>query len=187
MDALHPAARCGQTSCSYPPPAQSRQLDHRFALCQVIGAQFTRSTPSFPRLSGAMNCSAYNLLCRLRIGKPARSKRAKQLITWAAQAQEAQAIAYPQTMDQGRSSKSEAVQQKEKIGVLLLNLGGPETLDDVQPFLFNLFNDDSIIRLPQQSKKFHFTTSGATLGLGFHLVSLPFPLSFLLFKWIVQA
>lgn len=29
----------------------------------------------------------------------------------------------------------------EKIGVLLLNLGGPETLDDVQPFLFNLFAD----------------------------------------------
>lgn len=30
---------------------------------------------------------------------------------------------------------------EEKIGVLLLNLGGPETLDDVQPFLFNLFAD----------------------------------------------
>ncbi|KAF7117128.1 hypothetical protein RHSIM_RhsimUnG0003000 [Rhododendron simsii] len=29
----------------------------------------------------------------------------------------------------------------EEIGVLLLNLGGPETLDDVQPFLFNLFAD----------------------------------------------
>ena len=29
----------------------------------------------------------------------------------------------------------------EKVGVLLLNLGGPETLDDVQPFLFNLFAD----------------------------------------------
>lgn len=28
-----------------------------------------------------------------------------------------------------------------KIGVLLLNLGGPETLEDVQPFLFNLFAD----------------------------------------------
>ncbi|MCE7766785.1 hypothetical protein GQL56_29615, partial [Pseudomonas putida] len=26
-----------------------------------------------------------------------------------------------------------------KIGVLLLNLGGPESLEDVQPFLFNLF------------------------------------------------
>lgn len=30
---------------------------------------------------------------------------------------------------------------EEKIGVLLLNLGGPETLNDVQPFLFNLFAD----------------------------------------------
>ena len=38
--------------------------------------------------------------------------------------------------------------QGRKVGVLLLNLGGPETLDDVQPFLFNLFADDSIIRLP---------------------------------------
>lgn len=30
---------------------------------------------------------------------------------------------------------------EEKIGVILLNLGGPETLHDVQPFLFNLFAD----------------------------------------------
>ncbi|XP_073004114.1 ferrochelatase-2, chloroplastic [Typha latifolia] len=37
----------------------------------------------------------------------------------------------------------------EKVGVLLLNLGGPETLDDVQPFLFNLFADPDIIRLPK--------------------------------------
>ncbi|KMT17987.1 hypothetical protein BVRB_2g033330 [Beta vulgaris subsp. vulgaris] len=37
---------------------------------------------------------------------------------------------------------------EEKIGVLLLNLGGPETLNDVQPFLFNLFADPDIIRLP---------------------------------------
>ena len=29
----------------------------------------------------------------------------------------------------------------DKTGVLLLNLGGPETLEDVQPFLFNLFAD----------------------------------------------
>jgi len=34
------------------------------------------------------------------------------------------------------------------IGVLLFNLGGPETLDDVRPFLFNLFSDPDIIRLP---------------------------------------
>lgn len=37
----------------------------------------------------------------------------------------------------------------ENVGVLLLNLGGPETLEDVQPFLFNLFADPDIIRLPR--------------------------------------
>ncbi|HSQ20414.1 MAG TPA: ferrochelatase, partial [Blastocatellia bacterium] len=36
----------------------------------------------------------------------------------------------------------------QRIGVLLFNLGGPETLADVRPFLFNLFSDPDIIRLP---------------------------------------
>nr|XP_043631953.1 ferrochelatase-2, chloroplastic [Erigeron canadensis] len=44
---------------------------------------------------------------------------------------------------------SASVVNDGKIGVLLLNLGGPETLDDVQPFLFNLFADPDIIRLPR--------------------------------------
>jgi ferrochelatase len=35
-----------------------------------------------------------------------------------------------------------------RIGVLLFNLGGPETLEEVRPFLFNLFADPDIIRLP---------------------------------------
>lgn len=35
----------------------------------------------------------------------------------------------------------------EKIGVVLLNLGGPERLEDVEPFLFNLFSDRQIIHL----------------------------------------
>jgi ferrochelatase len=35
-----------------------------------------------------------------------------------------------------------------RTGVLLLNLGGPEQLEDVRPFLFNLFSDPEIIRLP---------------------------------------
>ncbi len=35
----------------------------------------------------------------------------------------------------------------KKTGVLLLNLGGPERLEDVRPFLFNLFSDRQIIRL----------------------------------------
>ncbi|KAL7159225.1 hypothetical protein ABFS83_01G013800 [Erythranthe nasuta] len=38
---------------------------------------------------------------------------------------------------------------EEKIGVMLLNLGGPDTLNDVQPFFFNLFADPDIIRLPR--------------------------------------
>jgi ferrochelatase len=35
-----------------------------------------------------------------------------------------------------------------KVGVLLLNLGGPERIHDVGPFLYNLFSDPEIIRLP---------------------------------------
>ncbi|MDA0963775.1 MAG: ferrochelatase, partial [Cyanobacteria bacterium] len=35
-----------------------------------------------------------------------------------------------------------------KVGVVLLNLGGPERIQDVGPFLYNLFADPEIIRLP---------------------------------------
>ena len=35
-----------------------------------------------------------------------------------------------------------------RVGVLLLNLGGPDELDDVRHFLFNLFSDPEIIRIP---------------------------------------
>jgi len=38
-------------------------------------------------------------------------------------------------------------ERKKTVGVLLLNLGGPETLSDVQPFLRNLFGDPDILRL----------------------------------------
>ncbi len=37
------------------------------------------------------------------------------------------------------------------IGVLLLNLGGPDSLESVRPFLFNLFSDRDIIKLPVPS------------------------------------
>nr|XP_043627729.1 ferrochelatase-2, chloroplastic-like [Erigeron canadensis] len=47
------------------------------------------------------------------------------------------------------SSESHSHVEEEKVGVLLLNLGGPETLNDVQPFLYNLFADPDIIRLPR--------------------------------------
>lgn len=41
---------------------------------------------------------------------------------------------------------------RAKNGVLLLNLGGPESLEDVRPFLYNLFADPDIIRLPSSLK-----------------------------------
>jgi protoporphyrin/coproporphyrin ferrochelatase len=36
---------------------------------------------------------------------------------------------------------------QKKIGIILLNLGGPEKLEDVTPFLYNLFSDRDIIQL----------------------------------------
>lgn len=39
------------------------------------------------------------------------------------------------------------MKNQKKFGILLLNLGGPEQLADVRPFLCNLFGDREIIRL----------------------------------------
>ncbi|HQR40378.1 MAG TPA: ferrochelatase [Blastocatellia bacterium] len=39
------------------------------------------------------------------------------------------------------------------IGILLFNLGGPERLEDVRPFLYNLFSDPEIINLPSILRK----------------------------------
>jgi len=41
-----------------------------------------------------------------------------------------------------------------KEGILLLQMGGPETLGDVESFLYNLFNDPFIIQLPFFLKPF---------------------------------
>lgn len=35
-----------------------------------------------------------------------------------------------------------------KLAVILFNLGGPDSLKAVRPFLFNLFRDPAIIQLP---------------------------------------
>ncbi|KAJ2387500.1 hypothetical protein GGI23_006261 [Coemansia sp. RSA 2559] len=37
-----------------------------------------------------------------------------------------------------------------KLGILMMNMGGPRTLDDVKPFLQNIFLDRDIIKLPAQ-------------------------------------
>ena len=36
-----------------------------------------------------------------------------------------------------------------KKAIILFNLGGPDSLDSVEPFLFNLFNDPAILSLPK--------------------------------------
>lgn len=41
-----------------------------------------------------------------------------------------------------------------KTAVVLFNLGGPDKLESVEPFLFNLFNDKAIIGLPQPLRFF---------------------------------
>jgi protoporphyrin/coproporphyrin ferrochelatase len=48
------------------------------------------------------------------------------------------------------------VSSNEKIAVVLLQFGGPDSLDAVEPFLFNLFSDPDIIKLPfgQRFQKF---------------------------------
>ncbi len=40
------------------------------------------------------------------------------------------------------------VEPGENVGVVLLNLGGPERIEDIQPFLYNLFMDPAIIDIP---------------------------------------
>lgn len=41
--------------------------------------------------------------------------------------------------------------RKVKTGIVMMNLGGPATLDEVEPFLLELFADREIIQLPFQS------------------------------------
>jgi ferrochelatase len=50
-----------------------------------------------------------------------------------------------------------------KLGVLVFNLGGPETLSDVKPFLYRLFSDPEIIRIKWSPLRKAIAYSIATL------------------------
>jgi len=41
--------------------------------------------------------------------------------------------------------------KSDRWGVLFLNMGGPETLDDIKEYLYNIFSDRTIIKLPLSS------------------------------------
>lgn len=49
-----------------------------------------------------------------------------------------------------------------KTGIMMLNLGGPETLDDVYGFLHRLFSDKDLIPLPVQSQMAKFIATRRT-------------------------
>lgn len=59
------------------------------------------------------------------------------------------ALPLAENIELASDAVSDAGVDQDRVGVLLLNLGGPDTLEDVQPFLFNLFSDPDIIRLPR--------------------------------------
>jgi ferrochelatase len=46
------------------------------------------------------------------------------------------------------------IMTSRRVAVILFNLGGPDSLKSVRPFLFNLFNDSAIIGLPQPFRFF---------------------------------
>jgi len=45
---------------------------------------------------------------------------------------------------------------KSNYSILLLNMGGPNTISDIQPFLYNLFSDKDIIQFPIPSLQTSF-------------------------------
>jgi ferrochelatase len=49
-----------------------------------------------------------------------------------------------------RTAAPDSTRSRIKTGIVMMNLGGPATLDEVQPFLLELFADREIIQLPLQ-------------------------------------
>lgn len=47
-----------------------------------------------------------------------------------------------------RKMEKEYIQNQSNIAVLLVNFGGPSTLNTVKPFLYNLFSDPTVINFP---------------------------------------
>lgn len=106
-----------------PPPTRTGQMIHHYC-----GAQMEAWVrPCLPKNNLASRCNSRWIEPAFSVWKQPFKKHSSSfggLIT---------------SKTQEESSKS--LVGEEKVGVLLLNLGGPETLEDVQPFLFNLFAD----------------------------------------------
>ncbi|XP_068849871.1 ferrochelatase, mitochondrial isoform X4 [Capricornis sumatraensis] len=73
---------------------------------------------------------------------------------WRCQSGAATAAAATETAQRARSPKPQAQpgNRKPKTGILMLNMGGPETVEEVQDFLQRLFLDQDLMTLPVQNK-----------------------------------
>ncbi|XP_019496240.1 PREDICTED: ferrochelatase, mitochondrial isoform X2 [Hipposideros armiger] len=81
------------------------------------------------------------------------SSRARQ--PWRCQSEAAAAAAaVTETAQRARNPKPQVQpgKRKPKTGILMLNMGGPETLGDVHDFLLRLFLDRDLMTLPIQNK-----------------------------------
>jgi len=119
-----------------------RNLNHNStSLCAQarLPSTFCNTTKASVALNSNSNDKRFNAVGRLSLSFPSQRKKFTGETFCSVGT-----CAYP-----GISIESDSHVTEEKIGVLLLNLGGPETLHDVQPFLFNLFADPDIIRLPR--------------------------------------
>lgn len=59
------------------------------------------------------------------------------------------------------SESSLRVEEGDCVGVVLFNLGGPESLDDVKPFLYNLLMDPFFLDLPVGRRSRHWLAKSA--------------------------
>ncbi|KAL3650763.1 hypothetical protein CASFOL_007166 [Castilleja foliolosa] len=107
---------------------QPKSISSLFSTSEISAARHSNSKDSKNTVTGELS---------LRLQTPKRELIGKTFCS-------AGVCTYP-----GDTVGSHADTAEEKIGVILLNLGGPDSLQDVQPFLYNLFADPDIIRLPR--------------------------------------
>ncbi|XP_023589755.1 ferrochelatase, mitochondrial isoform X3 [Trichechus manatus latirostris] len=99
-------------------------------------------------MAAALRAAAALLRDRLVPG----SSRVQQ--QWRCQSGAAAAATATETARQVKSTKPQVhpEKRKPKTGILMLNMGGPETLGDVHDFLLRLFLDRDLMTLPLQNK-----------------------------------
>lgn len=106
-----------------------------------------------PSTSSRVECGGGSLVCRLPTFRPCRVPQNNPGVRRAIATSDTGSIdELPIDGNRSQASGANPSAQRDKVGILLLNLGGPDSLDDVQPFLYNLFADPDILRLPSGLK-----------------------------------